>query len=77
MCLSSSCVFYINNAPIIKKNNRYTLFQRKVSEDIINNLFEGHFLFQDTEINFLSKSYSEYFFIPMKEFILLIKEFFN
>ena len=63
VCLSSSCVFYINKAQIIKKNNRYTLFQRKVSEDIINNLFEGHFLFQDTEINFLSKNYSKYFFI--------------
>ena len=63
VCLSSSCVFYINKTQIDKKNNLYTLFQRKVSEDIINNLFEGHFLFQDTDLNFLSKNYSKYFFI--------------
>ena len=63
VCLCSSCVFYINKTQIDKKNNLYTLFQRKVSEDIINNLFEGHFLFQDTDLNFLSKNYSKYFFI--------------
>ena len=45
VCLSSSSVFYINKEKIDKRNNLYALFQRKVSEDIITNLFEGHFLF--------------------------------
>ena len=63
VCLSSSSVFYINKEKIDKRNNLYALFQRKVSEDIITNLFEGHFLFQDTDINFLSKNYSKYFYI--------------
>ena len=63
VCLSSSSVFYINKTEIDRHNNLYTLFQRRVSEDVIQNLFEGHFLFQDTDVNFLSKNYSKYFYI--------------
>ena len=63
VCLSASSVFYINKAKIDRNNNLYTLFQRRVSEEVIEKLFEGHFLFQDTDVNFLSKNYSKYFFI--------------
>ena len=59
MCLSSSSVFYINKEKIDK--NIYTLFKRKFSEEIIANLFVG--LFRDTDINFLNKNYSKYFYI--------------
>ena len=63
MCLSSSSVFYINKEKIDKSNNLYTLFKRKFSEEIITNLFEDNFLLQDTDINFLNKNYSKYFYI--------------
>ena len=63
VCLSSSNVFYINKTEIDSFNNLYTLFQRKVSEDVIKKLFEGHFLFQDTDVDFLSKNYSKYFYV--------------
>ena len=63
VCLSSSNVFYINKTEIDSVNNLYTLFQRKVSEDVIKKLFEGHFLFQDTDVDFLSKNYSKYFYV--------------
>ena len=63
VCLSSCRIFYINKTEIDRHSNLYTLFRRKVSEDVINNIFEGHFLFQDTDINFLSKNYSKYFYV--------------
>ena len=63
VCLSRSSVFYINKTKIDRNNNLYTLFQRRVSEEVVEKLFEGHFLFQDTDVNFLSKNYSKYFFI--------------
>ena len=63
VCLSSSNIFYINKTEIDEHNNLYALFQRRVSEDVIKKLFEGHFLFQDTDVNFLSKNYSKYFYI--------------
>ena len=63
ICLSSSSVFYINKSEINSFNNLYTLFQRKVSEDVIKKLFECHFLFQESDIDFLSKNYSKYFYI--------------
>ena len=63
ICLSSSSVFYINKTEIDSFNNLFTLFQKNVSEDVIKKLFEGHFLFQDTDIDFLSKNYSRYFYI--------------
>ena len=63
VCLSSSSVFYINKTEIDSFNNLFTLFQKNVSEDVIKKLFEGHFLFQDTDIDFLSKNYSRYFYI--------------
>ena len=63
VCLSVSSVFYINKTKIDRNNNLYTLFQRRVSEEVVEKLFEGHFLFQDTDVNFLSKNYSKYFFI--------------
>ena len=63
VCLSRSSVFYINKTKIDRNNNLYTLFQRRVSEEVVEKLFEGHFLFQDTDVNFLSKNYSKYFYI--------------
>ena len=63
VCLSSCSVFYINKSEVNGYSNLYKLFQRKVSEDVIKKLFEGHFLFQDTDINFLSKNYSKYFYV--------------
>ena len=63
VCLSSSSVFYINKTEIDSFNNLFTLFQKNVSKDVIKKLFEGHFLFQDTDIDFLSKNYSRYFYI--------------
>ena len=63
VCLSSSSLFYINKTEIDSFNNLFTLFQKNVSEDVIKKLFEGHFLFQDTDIDFLSKNYSRYFYI--------------
>ena len=63
VCLSRSSVFYINKTKIDRNNNLYTLFQRRVSEEVVEKLFEGHFLFQDTDVNFLIKNYSKYFFI--------------
>ena len=63
VCLSSSNVFYIDKTEIDSFSNLYTLFQRKVSEDVIKKLFEGHFLFQDTDVDFLSKNYSKYFYV--------------
>jgi hypothetical protein len=63
VCLSASSVFYINKTKIDRNNNLYTLFQRRVSEEVVEKLFEGHFLFQDTDVNFLSKNYSKYFYI--------------
>ena len=62
VCLSASSVFYINKTKIDRNNNLYTLFQRRVSEEVVEKLFEGHFLFQDTDVNFLSKNYSKYFY---------------
>ena len=63
VCLSSSSIFYINKNEIDITNNLYTLFQRRVSEEVIKKIFEGHFLFQDTDTNFLSKNYSKYFYL--------------
>ena len=63
VCLSSSSIFYINKNEIDITNNLYTLFQRRVSEEVIKKIFEGHFLFQDTDTNFLSKNYSKYFYV--------------
>ena len=63
VCLSSSSIFYINKNEIDITNNLYTLFQRRVSEEVVKKIFEGHFLFQDTDTNFLSKNYSKYFYV--------------
>ena len=63
ICLTSCSVFYINKSEINQHNNLYKLFQRRVSEDVIKRLFEGHFLFQDTDKNFLIKNYSKYFYV--------------
>lgn len=63
ICLSTSDIFYIDKNEIDKNNNLYNLFQRRVSEDVIKKLFEGHFLFQDTDKSFLTKNYSKYFYV--------------
>lgn len=62
ICLSNCDIFYIDKTNI--KNGEeelYNLINRKKSEKITNILFKNHFLFKDTEINFLSKNYSKYF----------------
>ena len=61
VCLSSSSVLYINKTEVDSFNNLFTLFQRKISEDVIKKLFECHFLFKDSDIDFLSNNYSKYF----------------
>ena len=63
ICLSVSDIFYINKNEIDKNNILYKLFQRRVSEDVIKKLFEGHFLFQDTDKSFLIKYYSKFFYV--------------
>ena len=63
ICLSISDIFYIEKKEIDKNNILYNLFQRRVSEDVIKKLFEGHFLFQDTDKSFLIKNYSKFFYV--------------
>ena len=63
ICLSVSDIFYIEKNEIDKNNILYNLFQRRVSEDVIKKLFEGHFLFQDTDKSFLIKNYSKFFYV--------------
>ena len=63
VCLNISDIFYIDKTKIDKNNNLFNLFQRRVSEDVIKKLFEGHFFFQDTDKSFLIKNYSRYFYV--------------
>jgi len=63
ICLGVSDIFYVDKNEINKNNILYNLFQRRVSEDVIKKLFEGHFLFQDTDKSFLTKHYSKYFYV--------------
>ena len=61
--LSNCDIFYINKNEISQNNNLYNLFQRKISEDIIKKLFEGHHFFKDTDKSFLIKNYIKYFYV--------------
>ena len=63
ICLSSCDIFYIEKGEIDKNNNLYNLFQRRVSEDIVQKLFKNHFFFKDADNSFLIKNYSKYFYI--------------
>ena len=63
ICLNMTDIFYIDKSKIDRNSNLFSLFQRRVSEDIIKKLFEGHFLFKDTDKSFLIKNYSKYFYI--------------
>ena len=67
ICLNISDIFYIDKTEIDKNNNLYNLFQRRVSEDVIKKLFEGHFFFKDTDKSFLIKNYSKYFYVQKIE----------
>ena len=64
------CYICLNNcdAFILDKDNIkniddpiYSISNRKKSEIVTNNLFKTHYLFKDTDSNFLSKNYSKYF----------------
>ena len=64
------CYICLNNcdAFVLDKDNIkniedpiYNIINRKKSEIVANNLFKTHFLFKDTDLNFLSKNYSKYF----------------
>ena len=63
VCLNMSDIFYIDKTKIEKNNNLFNLFQRRVTEDVIKKLFEGHFFFKDTNESFLIKNYSKYFYV--------------
>ena len=63
VCLNVSEIFYVNKTEIEQNSNLFKLFQNKVSENVIQKLFEGHFLFKDSDKNFLIKNYSKYFYI--------------
>ena len=62
VCLNMSDIFYVDKREIDRNSILFNLFQRKVSENVIKKLFEGHFLFQDTDKSFLIKNYSKYFY---------------
>ena len=63
VCLNPSDVFYLDKKEINEKNNLFIYFQRRVSENVIKQLFEGHFLFKDADRSFLIKNYSKYFYL--------------
>ena len=62
VCLNMCDIFYIDKTEIDRDNNLFKLFQRRVSEDVVKKLFEGHFFFNDTDKSFLIKNYSKYFY---------------
>ena len=63
ICMSSCDIFYIEKGEIDKNNNLYNLFQRRVSEDIVQKLFKNHFFFKEVDNSFLIKNYSKYFYV--------------
>jgi CRP-like cAMP-binding protein len=63
ICLSSCDIFYIEKGEIDKNNNLYNLFQRRVSEDVVQKLFKNHFFFKEVDNSFLIKNYSKYFYV--------------
>ena len=63
ICLSSCDIFYIEKGEIDKNNNLYNLFQRRVSEEVVQKIFKNHFFFKDIDNSFLIKNYSKYFYI--------------
>lgn len=63
ICLNNSDIFYIEKSEIDKNNNLYNLFQRRVSEDVVQKLFKNHFFFKEVDNSFLIKNYSKYFYV--------------
>jgi len=62
ICLNNCDVFYLDKTNIKNADDPiYNIINRKKSDIITNKLFKNHFLFQDTDINFLTKNYSKYF----------------
>ena len=63
VCLNICDIFYVNKTLIDDNSNLFNLFQRIVAENVIEKLFERHFLFKDADKSFLIKNYSKYFFV--------------
>ena len=61
LCLNNCDVFYLDK-DIIKNSEDpiYNIINRKKSDLVTEKLFKIHFLFKDTDINFLTKNYSKY-----------------
>ena len=76
VCLNMCDIFYIDKTEIDRDNNLFKLFQRRVSEDVVKKLFEGHFFFNDTDKSFLIKNYNNKIHL-MKVYISLTVVYFN
>ena len=63
VCLNTSDIFYIKKTEIKENSNLFKLIQRRISENIIKVIFEGHFMFKDTDKSFLIRNYSKYFYV--------------
>jgi hypothetical protein len=62
ICLNNCEVFYLDKDNIKNPEDPiYNIVNKKKSEIITNKLLKTHFLFKDTDLNFLSKNYSKYF----------------
>ena len=62
ICLNNCDVFFLDKENIKSGDDPiYTIINRKKSDLVKENLFKSHFLFKDTDINFLTKNYSKYF----------------
>ena len=62
ICLNNCDVFFLDKTNIRNADDPiYTIYNRKKNEIVTNKLFKNHFLFKETDINFLIKNYSNYF----------------
>ena len=62
ICLNNCDVFILDKTNIRNADDPiYSIYNRKKSEIVTNKLFKNHFLFKETDINFLTKNYSKYF----------------
>ena len=62
ICLNNCNVFILDKDNLKNIDDPiYNIINRKKSEIVINNIFKTHYLFKDTDSNFLSKNYSKYF----------------
>ena len=62
ICLNNCDVFFLDKENIKSGDDPiYTIINRKKSDIVKEKLFKSHFLFKDTDINFLTKNYSKYF----------------